>query len=868
MFVQRKVKLRVIVLLGAVLAALMPRPAQSAGPIYSSPLKRFGAGLKPDHGEITDYDVGALHLGWYSDWKTRRDPLRPDGIDYAQLVYVESGSIGASLYSLTEYAADNPGSLWLVGNEPESDLQGRNTPEQYAQAYRAIYLALKAGDPTAQVAAGGIVQPTPLRLQWLDRVLASYQQLYGSAMPVDVWSIHAYILQEVQGSWGAGIPVGIDATEGMLYELQANDSMTIFRQHIVNFRTWMKQHGYQNRPLVISEYGVLMPPEHGFTPERVNEFMWNSFDYLLSAKDSSLGYAADEYRLVQRWMWYSINDAPYDMETGVGFNGQLFDYRYPTYPGVMTLMGINYKTYTDALAAGLPVPTRTPTPTATSTPTPTPTESPVPTSVEPGSLVYRILQNGSEGYAGTDDTYIYGYAPTSNYATTDQMRVGYKQLYAGLLRFDLSLIPPGSSVVSAAIELYASGWSGSAATITAHRVLRNTAHSEATWNLAAAGSPWTLPGANSAGVDRGAAIEASFDATTVLRWYSLNVTALAQQWVDDPASNNGVLLRGASSLSTATFYFASANHGTAAVRPRMVIAWISGSGTEPTAIPSPTPTATQPPTAVPTATALPTASPTATRTSTPASTSTPVPTATPTRTVPPATATPTATSTLTVAPSATHTATAVATASPTLLPTTTPTTGDPEQPTTLVLQQGLNGYTGASDTYLYQYMPTSNYAGLDLLQVTGKRTHVVLLRFDLSTIPANAVIDSATLELYASGWGGTDMTLSLLRIQRSTEASEATWNLARTASPWAVAGCNGVPDDRSDVPEATITTKSIFRWYTLDLTALTRDWINGTLANNGVLLRSATTTTTSTFYFASAQHSSATLRPRLVVTYH
>lgn len=856
-------------LAAALLAALLPRPALSAGPLYSSPLKRFGAGLKPDHGEITDYDVGALRLGWYSDWKARRAPLRPGGIDYAQLVYIENGAIGASLDSLTEFAAANPGSLWMVGNEPESDVQGRNTPQQYAQAYRSVYTAIKSGDPTAQVAVGGVVQPTPLRLQWLDQVLASYQQFYGTVMPVDVWNIHAYILQEVQGSWGAGIPVGISATQGMVYDLQENDSLAVFRQHIVNFRTWMKQRGQQNKPLIISEYGVLMPPEHGFTPERVNAFMWDSFDYLLSAKDAALGYAADEYRLVQRWMWYSINDAPYDVETGAGYNGQLFDCRYSTYPGVMTLMGLNFKTYTDALAAGLPPPTRTPTPTVTRTPTAaatqTPllaaTETPAPTGVPPGSLTYRILQNGSEGYAGTADAYIYQYAPTTNYDGSDQLRVGSKQIFATLLRFDLAQIPADSSVQAAWIDLFASGWGGSAATISAYRVLRGVTHSEATWNLAAAASPWALPGANSVGTDRAGQPERSFDATTVLRWYTFDVTSLAQQWVEGSLANNGVLLRGASSTSAAVFYFASANHGNAALRPRMVIAFIPGSGAEPQPTPSGTPTAT------PTVTAQPTASATTTSTNTPVSTATPVPTATPTLTEPPATATPPATSTATAVPSPTCTATSAPTAWPTLSPTATTTPGTPGQPVTVILQQGANGYAGASDTYIYQYLPTSNYSSADLLQVTGKRTHSSLLKFDLSPIPPGALVESASLELYAAGWGGNDITLSVYRVQRDMEPSEATWNLARAGNPWASPGCNGVPDDRIEPPEATFTTSSIYRWYSMNLTALAQEWVSGAATNNGVLLRAALSSVSGTFYFASAQRSSANVRPRLVLTY-
>ena len=55
-------------------------------------------------------------------------------------------------------------------------------------------------------------------------------------------------------------------------------------------RTWMKQHGQQNKPLILSEYSLLYPydidpegcflqDEYGncFTPQRVSTFMKNSF---------------------------------------------------------------------------------------------------------------------------------------------------------------------------------------------------------------------------------------------------------------------------------------------------------------------------------------------------------------------------------------------------------------------------------------------------------------------------------------------------------------------------------------------------------------------------------------------------------------
>jgi hypothetical protein len=44
-----------------------------------------------------------------------------------------------------------------------------------------------------------------------------------------------------------------------------------------------------------------------------------------------------------------------------------------------------------------------------------------------------------------------------------------------------------------------------------------------------------------------------------------------------------------------------------------------------------------------------------------------------------------------------------------------------------------------------------------------------------------------------------------------------------------------------------------------------RDWVNGSLANHGILLRAANST--ASFQFASAESSAAGLRPMLVVTY-
>ncbi len=326
----------------------LPHVGQADGPW---PGGRFGVDMNPRFGAVTDYDVAALHIGWYSDWGTSLHPKRPGGLEYVQVLRVPNGVITPPLTDVEDILAANPGSLWVIGNEPECIWQDNCTPEQYAGVYHQAYAFIKGHDPSAQVAVGGVVQPTPLRLKWLDRVLSRYEAAYGAPMPVDVWNIHNLILQELKGSWGCEVPRGLTETQGVLYTVADNDSIEHFREQVVAFRTWMRDHGQRDKPLVISEFGVLMPVQYGFTPTRVNAFMDAAFDYLLSAQDSELGYPADGDRLVQRWLWNSLNDQPYNYITGEGFNGALFDYRYPGCPGVLTPVGAHFQAYTGQVAA-------------------------------------------------------------------------------------------------------------------------------------------------------------------------------------------------------------------------------------------------------------------------------------------------------------------------------------------------------------------------------------------------------------------------------------------------------------------------------------------------------------------------------------
>ncbi len=137
----------------------------------------------------------------------------------------------------------------------------------------------------------------------------TYQSLYGAKLPVDVWNIHNFILKERLGDYGAGIPPGLAAETGMLYDSDLTHvDMGLFDSQIRAFRQWMKDRGEQNKPLYVTEYGVLYWHEGLDDPQIVQEFMLSTFDYFLNTRDCALGYAADGCRLVQRWAWYSLDD--------------------------------------------------------------------------------------------------------------------------------------------------------------------------------------------------------------------------------------------------------------------------------------------------------------------------------------------------------------------------------------------------------------------------------------------------------------------------------------------------------------------------------------------------------------------------------
>ncbi len=140
-------------------------------------------------------------------------------------------------------------------------------------------------------------------------------------MPVDLWNMHAFVLREEANQWGVEIPPGFpDVKQGELWDVADHNNLQLIEGQIRRMRQWMIDHGQREKPLWITEYGILMPPSYGFPPSVVNQFIEDSFDLFNSLADPALGYSADGQRLVQQWTWFSTNDRLYP--TPNLFNGR------------------------------------------------------------------------------------------------------------------------------------------------------------------------------------------------------------------------------------------------------------------------------------------------------------------------------------------------------------------------------------------------------------------------------------------------------------------------------------------------------------------------------------------------------------------
>jgi len=160
------------------------------------------------------------------------------------------------------------------------------------------------------------------------------------------------------------------------------------------------------------------------------------------------------------------------------------------------------------------------------------------------------------------------------------------------------------------------------------------------------------------------------------------------------------------------------------------------------------------------------------------------------------------------------------------------------------------------DTYVDSALPDASFADAEVLRlgrtsiiaVTSQRSY---LQFDVSSIPAGAVIQSAALDLFQSK--GTDNAVMLYRGLNAWDATKTTWN--------------NQPDYGTlNVWRPPATVDAYITYADTALVEVVQEWVDAPARNFGLMLDSGATAPSDTREFHSTENRSSQ-PPRLRITF-
>ena len=188
-----------------------------------------------------------------------------------------------------------------------------------------------------------------------------------------------------------------------------------------------------------------------------------------------------------------------------------------------------------------------------------------------------------------------------------------------------------------------------------------------------------------------------------------------------------------------------------------------------------------------------------------------------------------------------------------------------QPPMSLTLQPGP---TQGKDVWFTSSKPGWNYGAHGDLNVSESAGQRSLLGFDLTVLPTDIWVISATLELFvesASRHGPVDIHRVTTPWLEGTcqgsgcVADGATWGSRNGQDPWVEPG-----SDYDPAPAFGETVDSSGPWQA-DITALVADWLAGKLPNYGMVIKGRNPAANVTF--ASSDGAESSRHPKLTMTY-
>ena len=168
------------------------------------------------------------------------------------------------------------------------------------------------------------------------------------------------------------------------------------------------------------------------------------------------------------------------------------------------------------------------------------------------------------------------------------------------------------------------------------------------------------------------------------------------------------------------------------------------------------------------------------------------------------------------------------------------------------------------DSYIKQEKQDEKRGTDSELRVKGETNKLerALLRFDLSSLPADAIVSSATLSLYVKSASGGALTVNAHGVTRAWNEAEVTWKAANKAG--CVLWTNPGGDYGATVASTVLDdTKNVWRSWSIG--SLVSGWRSNPATNFGVILEA--TSSNAEKVFKSSDDGTANQRPKLEVCF-
>lgn len=179
------------------------------------------------------------------------------------------GQSQADRNQFSQYVQENPGVIWIIGNEPDIEDQDNLTIPEYTRMYHLYYHFIKDRDPTARIANAGLVgvlgyRNFPHQETWFNNMLTEYQNRFNSPMPIDIWNTHAYYQR-----------VDPDVTPWVPPDEMSQLVMDNIVNPFINYVQTVDNGRYRYQEIILSEIGIAFGwgESNSYTQTELNQFM-------------------------------------------------------------------------------------------------------------------------------------------------------------------------------------------------------------------------------------------------------------------------------------------------------------------------------------------------------------------------------------------------------------------------------------------------------------------------------------------------------------------------------------------------------------------------------------------------------------------